>query len=221
MMANFLKPGFVYFDGNKYITNPSNASLVVPPGPPGPPGPSGTPGWPQGPPGPFGPPGPPGSQGIQGAQGAQGSQGAQGAQGPPGPQGPIGPQGPPGPSGTAGNVGSYNYVSGVMVHDFVYAVNNDIVDRAYGDTVGGIPQHSPVIGMVMSITGSTAVVQYSGEVGGFSGLVEGSTYYLSPTSPGSVVSPSTAGTGQVLQKIGFAKDASTLVLMIDRDIVVL
>lgn len=193
MMANFLKPGYVRFDGTKYVTDPSVEII----GPQGPQGIQGVPG-PAG--GPVGPPGP---------------------AGPPGPQGPIGPQGPPGPSGTAGNVGDYSYVAGVMVHDFVYAVNDDIVGRAYGDTVGGVPQHSPVIGIVTDITGSTATVQYSGEVAGFSGLTEGATYYLSPTSPGAATPTSAAASGQVLQKVGFAKDANTLVIMIDRDIVVL
>jgi hypothetical protein len=218
MPNNFLIPGYVFFDGTKYVTT-HEVPVAGPPGPQGPPGPAG---GPPGHTGPQGPPGFPGATGPQGPQGIQGIQGNTGPQGPAGPQGPVGPQGPegpPGPSGGSGgaNDGYYSYLPGVMLHDFVYMASNDTIGRAQANSTSTCP----AVGLVINITGSVATVQYSGEVNMFSGLTEGATYYLSPSSTGGTETPSSAVSGQVVQKIGFAKDTNTLVLMIDRDIVVL
>ncbi len=127
-MNKLLKPGYVRWDGTKFITDP-DIEILGPQGPPGPTGlrgptgptgPKGVTGQagsrgPQGFTGPQGPQGsnsgftgPQGHTGAQGFTGLQGSQGAQGAQGLRGLQGLQGAQGylgSTGPQGLQGNIG--------------------------------------------------------------------------------------------------------------------
>jgi hypothetical protein len=116
-MNNLLKPGYVRWDGTKYVTDPE-IEIIGPQGPPGPTGLQGSTGktGPQGVIGYTGPQGLQGSKGPQGsnsgftgATGPRGLQGSQGLQGAIGLQGPQGPTGAQGIQGVIGNTGPIGY----------------------------------------------------------------------------------------------------------------
>jgi hypothetical protein len=109
---SFLKPGYVKFDGKKYITE----DVVV----------FGAIGL-QGPTGPIGPIGPTGDtgSGLTGVTGPTGDAGSTGDTGPTGPTGDSGPTGPTGPTGATGATGT----AGNPGLDFFSPV--DLVDKAY------------------------------------------------------------------------------------------
>ncbi len=123
---SILVPGYVRWDGTKYVTDPT-VQIVGPVGPPGstgatgptgPQGPTGIAGL-QGSPGVTGPAGAPqGSPGVTGATGPQGSPGVTGATGPTGPAGATGPTGPRGATGVTGPLGS------PPIYARVYSPNN-------------------------------------------------------------------------------------------------
>lgn len=113
--------------------------------------------------------------------------------------------------------GVYNVPSDVGVGDVVYCSDADAADKADAD--GGTKQ--PVIGVVVAKTSATvAVVQYAGEVsaGVFSGLSPRATYYLS-TTPGQLTATAPSSPGSIIQRIGFAKNPTTLVLTVDQDFI--
>ena len=84
-----------------------------------------------------------------------------------------------------------------------------------------MPAKLPVIGFVIAKpTATTATVQYYGEASVFAGLIPDETYCLS-TTPGGITNAAPSLPGDAVQRLGFAKTASTLVLMVDRDFVVL
>jgi hypothetical protein len=119
--------------------------------------------------------------------------------------------------GSSGSVGSYDCPSSVAVLDVVYLSGSDEVDKADADGMGT----QPVVGFVQQkMTSTTAKVQYSGELSGFSGLVAGATYYLSQT-PGVIANTAPSDSGAIVQRVGVAKNATTLVVMIDRDYTIL
>jgi hypothetical protein len=84
-----------------------------------------------------------------------------------------------------------------------------------------IPTSAPstaaqVAGFVVSVGGGNAVVQYSGELGGFVGLTPYQEYYAAVAPVGSI-SPTPPASGNIRRKVGIAKDATTLVIRIDAD----
>jgi hypothetical protein len=120
------------------------------------------------------------------------------------------------PHSFTGNL--YTCPSGVNVADAVYSTGPDTIDQANASSSSTIP----VIGFVSSKpTSTSAIIQYSGEVSGFVGLVPGDTYYLSLTAGQVTNDVSSYITGEVVQKVGFAKDTTTLVVMVNRDFTVL
>jgi len=113
--------------------------------------------------------------------------------------------------------GTYACSTNVNVNDVVYLTSSDYVDQAYAFE----PFAQPVIGVVQSKPSLTqAVVMYYGELTGQSGLITTATYYLD-VIPGKYSATPPSNPGNIVQKLGFAKDATTLVLLIDRDFVVL
>lgn len=82
------------------------------------------------------------------------------------------------------------------------------------------PQNA--IGIVSALPGGGIVtVQQEGELAGWGGaLTVGVTYYLAVT-PGALVSVPPSVTGQFVQKIGYAKTSSVMIIEVDRDAVVL
>lgn len=103
------------------------------------------------------------------------------------------------------------------VLDVVYLTAPDTVAPADNDD----PPKQPVIGFIRQrLDASTVLVQYAGELSGFAGLVSGATYFLG-AAPGAITPVAPTVSPSVLQRIGFAKDSSTLVIFVDRDFVVL
>jgi hypothetical protein len=103
------------------------------------------------------------------------------------------------------------------VNDIVYISAADTVDKADASAAAT----SPAVGFVIQLLGGgQCVVITGGEVAGFLGLVAGSTYFLA-TSVGAISTSAPTGANQIFQKIGVAKNATTLVAMIEREIVVL
>lgn len=96
----------------------------------------------------------------------------------------------------------------VQLNDAVYVSGANAVDQAAASGA------APVIGFVTSKpTSTTAVVQYSGQVSGFNGLVAGTVYYLGQAA-GSIVPAGTVQPGPVVQQVGVAKNSTTLLAVI-------
>ena len=113
--------------------------------------------------------------------------------------------------------GIYNYSTPLSLNSVVYLSAPDTVSLANATS----PSTQPVIGFVETLPSSTtALIKYYGELTGFTGLIPSATYYLSDTLGVATANPPTT-TGQVVQKLGFAKDATTMVVMIDREFVIL
>lgn len=121
---------------------------------------------------------------------------------------------PGGGAGTAAVLSSvYACPVGVAVRDAVYLSAADGVDQADSDD----SSKQPLIGIVVSKPSAiTAIVAYYGEVTGFVGLTPGATYYLG-TVPGTITTVAPTTPGNIVQRIGFARSATTLVVFTDRD----
>lgn len=104
--------------------------------------------------------------------------------------------------------------AGVVLHDMVYVSAADTVGRA-----SATDSTKVAIGMVRALDGASATVRKDGEVTGLSGLTAGLTYYLS-TAAGQITSTPLSGSGNIVQKIGVAADATTILLQVDHDYVV-
>jgi len=119
--------------------------------------------------------------------------------------------------GGAVNEGTYTSTAGTAVRDIAYLSAADVAEPADADDVA----KQPVIGFVKDKpTATTATVQYTSELAGFTGLIAGSTYFLS-TTPGQITLVPPSAPGAIVQRVGFAKNSTTLVIMIDRDFVIL
>ena len=108
---------------------------------------------------------------------------------------------------------SYNAPPTATVGQLVaISANNTVVLASSGN--GG---NYPAIGFIGSKpTTSQAIVQYEGEIGGFTGLVPDAIYYLSST-PGAFTLTAPVLSGFIVQEIGVAKNSTTLVIKIDMD----
>lgn len=123
---------------------------------------------------------------------------------------------PTGSGGAAQSVESsvYSCPSGVSVGDAVQITTADNVDLADAS----VPADRPVIGFVKSKpTSTTCVLHYYGELGGFTGLTVGATYYLSESTPGAITTTAPSTVGSIVQEVGFARSSTTLVVFIDPD----
>jgi len=108
----------------------------------------------------------------------------------------------------------YNCSAGVNVGDAVNCDAADTVEKADASVIGD----RPVIGIVHSKpTATTCYVQYYGECALFSGLTPQATYYLSDTTPGGITTTAPTAQGSIVQEVGFARNATTLVILIDPD----
>jgi hypothetical protein len=109
----------------------------------------------------------------------------------------------------------------VAVLDAVYISAADTVDKADADDT----TKQPVIGFVVSKPDpTTAIVRFSGELSGFAGLTPGKTQYLS-TVPGQITETAPSSPpdppGTIVQPLGFARNATTIVIEIERDFTIL
>ena len=117
------------------------------------------------------------------------------------------------------------YVVGAAAGDIVYQKSDGTVDKASCTTV----TTGKVIGAIVTIddpSAGSAKIRFSGDLGGFSGLVTGKMYILGQT-PGSIVAEDdtgnpdypnvTVGSGHVIAEVGTAASADTLYLQTNRD----
>lgn len=113
---------------------------------------------------------------------------------------------------------SYGCPLTVAVNDAVYLSAADTVDKASATAIAT----APAIGFVISKPSAvTCLVKMSGSVSGFVGLSVGLTYYLDTVTGGITSSVGGFVPGNVVQEIGFARNTTTLVAVIDRDFTVL
>jgi len=104
---------------------------------------------------------------------------------------------------------------GLLLFDMAYISAADTAGRASAADATKI-----AIGMVRSLSGGMATVRKDGEVTGLAGLVPGATYYLD-VAEGGITNVPPSASGQIVQKIGVAVDATTILLQVDRDFTVL
>lgn len=114
-------------------------------------------------------------------------------------------------------VSTYTCASGVVPGDAVYisAVNTVALADATDETT------APAIGIVQSKpTATSCIVVRVGECTALSGLTAGTIYYLAKGTPGGIsATPPVAPA--VTQKIGEAKNSTTLEVTADSDFVVI
>lgn len=108
--------------------------------------------------------------------------------------------------------------AGVVVGDMVYISASDTVDRANATSIAT----APAIGCVVSKpTATSASVLFDAqEVALFLGLTPGAVYYLD-TADGQITTVAPAVVGNVVQRVGYARNATTLVLHIGNAFTVL
>jgi hypothetical protein len=116
----------------------------------------------------------------------------------------------------------YTCGSNVGVGDFVFLDGNNTVGLADASSMLTMP----CLGVVKSKPHVLeAIVQYLGDAPLFTGLEPDTNYYVSPTQPGKIQTSlpvASAGQSVVLQRVGTARNSTTLILSIDAtDFVVL
>lgn len=120
-----------------------------------------------------------------------------------------------GASASAAALDTWSCPSTVSVNDVVYVSGTNTVDKAVDGAPGA--QHLPAIGFVVSKpTPTTCLVQYAGTLPNtFAGLVPGTLYYVSATTPGAIVPTGTIFPGgAIVQQVGVAKSTTTLLAQI-------
>ncbi len=114
------------------------------------------------------------------------------------------------------NTSFYDCPATVSMLDTVYISAANTVDKA-----SALDNTKPAIGIVIAKpTPTTATVRWYGEIGGFVGLVSGATYFLG-TIAGAIADVAPVGLGNIVQRLGVARNTTTLLAMIDRDWTVL
>lgn len=113
---------------------------------------------------------------------------------------------------------NYSCPAGAAIRDAMALTGADTVDKADSND----PARLPAIGFVKAKPSSTTcTLQYDGEMGGFSGLTPGITYFLDEVTPGAITATAPTASGGNVQAVGFARNPTTLVIDVDRDIIVL
>jgi hypothetical protein len=120
--------------------------------------------------------------------------------------------------------GLYNCPMDVLINQLVYVYADDAVKQANASAAAGgpgTPTPNAAIGFVRSKPSTTTcIVQYYGELGGFVGLVAGATYWLNIVDGGITTTPPSVPP-QTVQRVGVARNATTMVVMCDREYEVL
>lgn len=112
---------------------------------------------------------------------------------------------------TNGDVGAH------VIGNVVYISANDTVKLAEANAIG-TKDAMALCASVSVGAGTTGSYQTDGDLPGLSGLVAGSVYYLSPSTPGgmSTTPPSTAG--QYVVRLGIAISTTEFLIHIERAI---
>ena len=104
-------------------------------------------------------------------------------------------------------------LASVGVLDAVYHDGSDHVARASAASTAT----APAVGLVArKLSPTSCILVYKGEMPGFVGLVPASMYYLD-VAAGQIATSPTGTVGTVLQRIGWARNSTTLVVEIDLD----
>jgi hypothetical protein len=112
---------------------------------------------------------------------------------------------------------AYNCLSSVALYDIVYCNGADSIAVANATSLST----APAIGFVNSKpTTTTAILTYFGELGGFSGLTSGVQYFLN-TVDGQITTTAPSTTGNILQRVGIARNSTTLLVQIDSNFILL
>lgn len=108
---------------------------------------------------------------------------------------------------------SYIAEVAVAARDVVYISSADNVSPA--DASAGTSAQA--IGFASAAAAPTAsvTVRKFGRLSGFSALTAGARYYLSASTPGAIVSATPVGSGNTIIQVGYAKNATTLDIMIE------
>lgn len=110
----------------------------------------------------------------------------------------------------------YSCPAGLAIRDLVYLTGANSVDKADADNPGTFP----AVGFVSAKPSPlTCRVQYGGKIGGFVGLLPNATYHASIV-PGEITATPSLAPGDVIQRIGWARDPNNLIITIDRDFVI-
>jgi uncharacterized cupin superfamily protein len=105
----------------------------------------------------------------------------------------------------------------VLVRDVVYLSAADTVDKADANVVAQMP----AIGVVLAKpTATSATVVFAGPVTGFAGLTPQLDVYVDKVTPGGLTQTAPSASGDRVQKVGFARNATTIIVMVDRDFTV-
>lgn len=113
--------------------------------------------------------------------------------------------------GAAGIDGTYSCGVGVAVGEAVYLSGSGAVTEANATSA----TTAPAIGIVVSKpTTTTCVVRSFGSASVFTTLTPGSVYYLDTTA-GQLTTTAPSSSGNVVQRIGIATSATTLLVQID------
>jgi hypothetical protein len=106
----------------------------------------------------------------------------------------------------------YTCPVGVTVGDAVYISGSDAVSQANATDVST----SPALGFVrFKPTATTCIVQSYGDLSEFAGLIAGDTYYLDDSAAGAITNTAPSTSGTTVQPVGFARNGTTLVIIID------
>jgi len=108
---------------------------------------------------------------------------------------------------------TYTCPSSVAIGHAVYISGAGAVDLADADNLSRVP----CVGVVVAKpTVTSCIVQYYGELPGFVGLTPGDTVYLSKT-PGGVTQTAPSAIGDLVQRIGFARSSTVVVLQVTQE----
>ena len=107
----------------------------------------------------------------------------------------------------------------VAVTDVVHISASGTVDKASSESGAG--QTGDPVGVVVSKPSTTtAVVVFSGAVGGFSGLTPGTIQFQDPSTPGGITATPPSGSGERSQLIGTASTATELIVDLKQPILI-
>jgi hypothetical protein len=147
--------------------------------------------------------------------GPPGPQGPMGPQGPIGPQGPAGgPQGPPGADGAPGapGVDMGRITVTQAAHAFVLGNCLRIQNSAttYLKAMADTAVNAEVVGIVSQVVDANNFMLVThGRITGLSGLVKGTVYFLSDTTPGLLVTTEPTPNGVKVSKPLLIADSTT------------
>ena len=107
---------------------------------------------------------------------------------------------------TASIIASENLAAGDMV-DIYDNTGTPNVRKADGSTAG---KYATGFVLAAVTSGSNAAVYFEGQNNQLTGLTAGARMYLSATTPGGIVATAPTGSGQVVQYVGRAINATTI-----------